>query len=343
MTWMDEIAQQPEALRAFCARVADDMQPLSRALHRRAYHRVVLTGMGSSYYACHLLAAYLRRNGVACCELDTSELLLEGASHITEDALLIVVSQSGESPEVLQLIQRLSGFENVICVTNYPASRLYRCGATPMLIHAGTEYFSSTKSYTNTLAALACLGVMLAEPKSTDALVQAFEEAAAEMEAMLGMRERIEAASAFLSKARGVVCVGSGYSYANASHLEIICEEVMRLYASRYTAGQFIHGPIELIGGGFMGLLLDSAPETNTLHDGIANSIHAYGGSVFTVTNRADVAEDESQFVWRIRALHPLAAPLVEIIPVELAINHLVLKRGGRPGCITRVVKRMAL
>ena len=105
---MAEIAGQPDALRragSALAEQADQVRQLRAAV--RSAGSVLFTGMGSSYDACYPAATALSARGVSCSMLDTAELLHFRLPALRPDTLLVCVSQSGESAELVRLVERL--------------------------------------------------------------------------------------------------------------------------------------------------------------------------------------------------------------------------------------------
>src|SRR5207344_212849 len=103
-----EIAGQPDALRRAADAVADQRTVL-RAVADRAGGLTVFTGMGSSYDACYPAVNELARRGIVAGHVDAAELVHFRSPALPSASLLVVVSQSGESAEVVRLVESLSG------------------------------------------------------------------------------------------------------------------------------------------------------------------------------------------------------------------------------------------
>ena len=71
------------------------------------WQRVILTGMGSSYHALHPLLLGLLGHGIPAQMVETSELIHHAAGLIAPEALIVAVSQSGASVEILELMKQL--------------------------------------------------------------------------------------------------------------------------------------------------------------------------------------------------------------------------------------------
>lgn len=345
--FMDEIRQQPGVLKDFIKlayQETEQEKALEEILKDRKNPHIVLTGMGSSLYACYIVRNILQSKGIHVSVFESFELQMAAPDFFTADTVVIAVSQSGESLEVLELLEKLPKQVPIIGVTNYPNSRLYRNTKLSFGIYAGTEYLTSTKSYTNTLAAMLVLAYRLAGygEEAHAELRSNMELCSQKMEELINDENLGKAVAGFISDINFLVCVGSNFSYVSASHSEVIAEEAGRFHASRFTPAQFVHGPIELIERGFGAVVYDFDRQYSDKCDVVRENILHYGGKVLLVTNRTDVQKQDNQLVCVIDHKDIATAVLLEIMPLELAIESLRKMRGDDAGHLTRVVKRIA-
>ena len=347
LTFMDEVRQQPSVLRQFVEKAYSDRELQSAIVERlqgKKRPHIIFTGMGSSLFACYVATKFLQRKGILALTVESLELQKMPGSFFSEDTVVVAVSQSGESPEVIELLRMLPKEVLVISVTNYPKSQLYCMTELAFQIYAGTEYFTSTKTYTNTLAAMLLLAYRIAgcsEEECGD-LLSGMERCCGEMERMIENEALGRDISEFISDIEFLICVGSGYSYTTACHSEIVVEEAGKIYSSCYTPAQFIHGPIELIQPGFGTIIYDFDAQYSAKCDEVRENVLRYGGKVLLITNRTDVEQRENQMVCVINHEDPVTSILLEIIPLELGIDSLCSSRGVATGHLARVVKRIA-
>src|SRR5690348_11169262 len=117
----DEISQQPAALsglRKFYASPGAIPSKGLRGLTESWPPTVVFTGMGASLYAAYPAQAYLTEQGVRALVWETAELLHHHLKVLGPDTLLVVVSQSGETVEIVELLKNLPAKARVLAVTN---------------------------------------------------------------------------------------------------------------------------------------------------------------------------------------------------------------------------------
>src|SRR3954452_17270959 len=126
--YLSDILSQPEALRATLRGLQHTgvFDEITGACHADRFARVVLTGMGSSYFGLHPLSIELGARGWTPLMVETSELIHYYPQLLAPSTLVIAVSQSGESVEMVRMLEQNAGKATVIGVTNHADSALAR-------------------------------------------------------------------------------------------------------------------------------------------------------------------------------------------------------------------------
>ena len=150
-------------------------QRFAQRLTDQTLKRVLLTGMGSSFHALYPLRLALIAQGIQTEMFETSELIHFAPRLLSPDTLVVAVSQSGRSAEILQLLDLIHKDAPLIGVTNTPDSPLAQKSSAVLLTRAGEEYSVSCKTYVAGLAALLLLGDLLTgrDPAETIAVIRA--------------------------------------------------------------------------------------------------------------------------------------------------------------------------
>ena len=150
-----DLMAQPAALDATLAWLASEgrWRGVCDFLRGRPWQRIVLTGMGSSYYSLHPLSVALIDAGFAPVTLETAELVHYALRLCDEDTLIVTVSQSGGSAETLRLLE-VNQRSTILGVTNTPQSRLAEAAHHVLSTQAGPEFSVSCKTYVTALLAL---------------------------------------------------------------------------------------------------------------------------------------------------------------------------------------------
>ena len=260
--------------------------------------------------------------------VETSELLHYQRPLVGPGSLLVVVSQSGRSAEVVRLLEEARGRATVVAVTNTPDGPLAREAEATLLTHAGTESTVSCKTWVTAQMALQWLaGVLGGEDREAvrAALGAAAGAAAGYLE---GWRAHVEALGRELLGVRDVFVLGRGPSLAAVGTGGLILKESTHRHAEGMSSAAFRHGPIEMIGDAVFVLVYAGPARTRGLNERIVADVRAAGGRA------ALVSEDAEAPAWRLPFSEPLR-PLLELLPVEMMTLALAARDGREAGRFT--------
>jgi glucosamine--fructose-6-phosphate aminotransferase (isomerizing) len=260
-----EIREQAEVL----ARLVRDGRPacelIALQIRERAPRYVVIAARGSSdnaaRYAQYLFGAH---NRLPVCLATPSLFTLYEAGPNLAGALVLGVSQSGRSPDIVAVVEagRRDGALTV-AITNEPDSPLARAAEHVLALGAGPERaVAATKTYTASLGALAMLSAAL------EAAGGRWQELARLPELVtrtLAANEALEQRVVRYRYAEQFVVVGRGFNYSTAFEIALKMKETSYLVAEPYSPADLLHGPVAMIDRGFPALLV--APSGRTLPD----------------------------------------------------------------------------
>ncbi|WP_299025330.1 SIS domain-containing protein [uncultured Thermanaerothrix sp.] len=329
--YIDDILAQAESLRdALEGFDPQSLEVVARFVKAGNYDRVILTGMGASYYGAYPAWLKLCGLGLPVALWDTAELLHYGLPQVSSRTLLWVISQSGESAEVHRLLERLATHRAglLIGVTNHPSSTLARAADIILPLHAGTEHTVSTRTYINTLAVtLLAAAALLGE--SLSAWKEILWQGQAAMEAYLkawpqhlaGLRDQV-------GRLNRLFLLGRGPSLASAQEGALVLKEAAKFPAEGMGAAQFRHGPLEIVEPGIGVWLFGGSQVTYALNRALGLEIQDYGGQVTWLS-----PTPAEGLPWLpLPAVPEAALPLVEILPVQ-ALSVVLAEAGARePG-----------
>ncbi|HEY0388215.1 MAG TPA: SIS domain-containing protein [Gaiellales bacterium] len=317
-----EIAGQPEAVRR-AGRALEVQAPAVGRLRESVESGglIVFTGMGSSYDACYPVVTTLAGRGVDCWMLDTAELLHFRMAALRPGGLLVCVSQSGESAELVRLVEQLPQPRPILAtVTNGPSNTLAHAADIPLDTGAGEEHGPSTMTFA---AALAVLDAVTGDPP--------VERAAREMERLLAEPDALaERLAAWIDGRPTLALVGRGSARAAAEMGALTLKEAARFPAESLQAAQFRHGPLELAGPRLAVMVIATEPRTRDLELGLARELGGAGAAVLVVSQDGE-APDGCESV----AVGPLEeglAAAAATIPAQLLAWRLARSRGLTPG-----------
>lgn len=333
MKLLEEIQEQPRVLQQWleskweqAAQIADVIRAKQQA---GEIDFVLLAARGTSDHA-GVYAQYLwgARNGLPVALAAPSLYSLYGHGPRVKHALVVGISQSGQSPDVVGVIEagRAQG-ALTLAITNAPDSPLAQRADFSLDIGAGQEKsIAATKTYTAELLALAALSVALeGDADAHNALLQ-IPDAVARAVALQPAVQEIAREYRALQEC---IVLGRGYNYASALEWALKLKELCYVLADPYSVADFQHGPVAVVEPGFPVLAI--APRGAALREILPFLEHL----------RADlnarllvISDDDDALRLGNASLHLPAdvpewlSPLVSIIPAQLFCYHLALAKG---------------
>ena len=299
--------------------------------------------MGSSYDACYPAVTELAASGRVAVTVDSAELLHFRSRMLDERSLLVVVSQSGESAEVVGLVAAMSAGSDrpsVVSVTNGVDNTLARLADFAFDTSAGQETGPSTMTFAGALVVLATLGRALAGDPVAQVVPQIVLEAgraAAAIGMLLDDASLPDRLADVVDGHEAVVILGRGPARAAAEMGALTIKEAAGLPVESLQTAQFRHGPLELAGPGLAALIIATEPETRMLDLNLASELVAAGSSVLLVTQ--EHVEVAGATVVELGPLDRAIAPAVSVVPAQLIAWRLAARSGREPGSYYRASK----
>lgn len=325
-----ELEEQPDVLMRCVQQAQRDMaelEPLIERLRQGDLKRVLFSGMGGSLAAAHPCALRLIEHHIPAFVVESSELLYYQQALITPETLIVLISQSGYSVEVVRLLNKIPAETPIIGITNDSTSPLALRSTALLTLQAGTEQTVSTKTYTATVALLHLLGTILTD----DTVEDSIDDVRRVAEAIRVGLPRWEAGA---SKAVQVnkmptyaVFLGRGLSRASALTGALIVKETAKFPTEGMTSGQFRHGPIEAVQPGVTVVMFTSPGRTDVLHAPLSERIASLGGHVISIG-----APLPGAVTIEIPDFGEMLSPLLEIIPVQYLAARWADERGFEIG-----------
>jgi glucosamine--fructose-6-phosphate aminotransferase (isomerizing) len=300
--------------------------------------RVTIVACGTSYYAGLVAKYWFERFARVPVDIDVASEFRYRDPVLEKDGLSLFISQSGETADTLAALQhaRAEG-QTIAVVVNVPTSSMARQADLLLPTHAGPEIgVASTKAFTCQLAVLAALAANLARAKgrmSADeekAIVGHLQEAPAALNAALSHDEDIAAMAHLIVPARDVLYLGRGPDYPMALEGALKLKEISYIHAEGYAAGEMKHGPIALIDELVPVIVL--APSGPLFEKTVSNmqEVRARGGKIVLISDAKGIAAAGEGCMATIEMpeVHPLIAPLVYAVPVQLLAYHVAVLKG---------------
>ena len=334
--YVRDILDQPRAVERTLEHLetTSALEALARRLREGERERVVLTGMGSSYLGLVPLRVRLVEAGLAPVTVEASELLHYQRGLLHERTLLVLVSQSGRSAEILRLLDLVRGTGvATLAVTNTADSPLAREATACVLTDAGEESTVSCKTYLAAQAALAWLAEVLAGGDRDAARAALAATVAGVAGYLASWREHVEWLAARLDGVRAVFYTGRGPSLAAAGAAGLITKESTHRPAEGMSGAAFRHGPMEMLDAFVFVLAFAGSERTRSLVETLVADVRAAGARAILA------AEDAPEPALRLPAVGELARPVVELLPVEMITLAIAALDGREAGRFERVAK----
>lgn len=286
---------------------------------------VVTCARGSSDHAATFAKYVIETQlGYVTASASPSTISLYRTSQHLDGSLYIVISQSGESPDLVRCAEaaRQAG-ALVVAMTNTENSALAAVAELAIPLHAGAEHsVAATKSF---LASLTAILQFVAQWKNDGVLLRALAAMPAALRAAFALDWSPLVAG--LKDAEHLFVLGRGLMLAAAQEAALKFKETCALHAEAFSTAEVRHGPMALVGTGFPVLLFAQADPA--LPDALktAHQFRARGAHVWTAAP-GDVHSDALPLV---ATPHPLCAPLLAVQSFYRMVNLLALARGHDP------------
>jgi glucosamine--fructose-6-phosphate aminotransferase (isomerizing) len=326
-----EIEEQPDVL----ARLLRDGWPeVVRAAEQiRAFKPewVIIASRGTSdnaaRYAQYLFGAH-HQLGVALAA--PSLITLYGVAPRLDRALTIGISQSGQSPDVVSVVEaaRQQGGAT-LAITNDPKSPLAAAAKSCVRLGTGEERaVAATKTYTGELMALAMLSVALDGSASRREELQyvPVAVAAALATARAGMDHL---ASAYRNEQRFVV-IGRGFNYCTAHEIALKMKETSYVVAEPYSVADLLHGPVAMIDEGFP-IVLAAPSGLGSDVEKLLAVVEKRGARLIALSDRAEVLERAHSRIALPTGVPEWLSPIVTIAPGQVFARSLAIAKGHDP------------
>lgn len=335
--FLTEILEQPRSLGETLDYYtgADGLKTLENIaglFEKENFRQIIFTGMGSSYFASYAAACLFNSLGFQSFAMNTSELLYYNLSLITGSTLLVCISQSGESIEIVKLLKVLPPNFCCVGVSNEEKSFLSTKAKETLLSKAGKEEMTSTKTYTSITLLMFILGWSLAKKWNKEKIIEV-QTLIADFSILLdGYSHTEPEESEFLGEIDFVQFIGRGPSFSSACQSELMFKEAAQIASAGTLGGEFRHGPMEMVKTGFKSILFAADGITYQQSIKMAADIVKYNGKVVLITNKAPELADPNIKIVLINQPDEYFFAIQNIVPVQLMVNHIALAKGLDPG-----------
>ncbi|WP_088307639.1 glutamine--fructose-6-phosphate transaminase (isomerizing) [Novosphingobium sp. B 225] len=300
--------------------------------------RVTIVACGTSYYAGMVAKYWLEQFARLPADIDFASEFRYREPVLEPGGLALFISQSGETADTLAALRHCKAAgQTIAVVVNVPTSSMAREADLLLPTHAGPEIgVASTKAFSCQLAVLAAFAANMAVKRGRmdraeeAEVVKHLLEAPASLNAALNHDDEIAAMAHLIAPARDVLYLGRGQDYPLALEGALKLKEISYIHAEGYASGEMKHGPIALIDEAVPVIVL--APSGPLFEKTVSNmqEVRARGGKIVLISDREglDEAGEGCLATIEMPKVHPLIAPLVYAVPVQLLAYHVACVKG---------------
>jgi glucosamine--fructose-6-phosphate aminotransferase (isomerizing) len=340
-----EIHEQPRALTdtLLLAVAQDHIQPewfgFDAAAVLSQVNAVTFLACGTSFHAAKVATYWLEEIAGIPAHAEIASEYRYRTSVPNPDALVVTISQSGETADTLAALNHAKelGQDKTLTICNVPESALTRASRLKFLTRAGPEIgVASTKAFTTQLAGLFLLTLVLAKlrgrltPEQEAAHLAALRSLPNKVQQALALEPQVEAWSQRFANKHHALFLGRGVHYPIALEGALKLKEISYIHAEAYPAGELKHGPLALVDEDMP--VVTIAPNDQLIEKLKSNlqEVRARGGELYVFAD-GDVHIEESAYVHVIRLPGghngPLS-PILHTVPLQMLSYHAALQKG---------------
>ncbi len=298
---------------------------------------VTIVACGTSFYAASVARYWIEELVGIPCQVEIASEFRYRPLAVLPQSLFVTISQSGETADTLAALRiaKNAGFFATLTICNVPTSSLVRESDLALMIKAGTEVgVASTKAFTAQLTDLMLMTILLGRrhglAKELEAdLVGALHSLQAWIDQVLDLDQSIlEIAEHFVEKNHALF-LGRGTMFPVAMEGALKLKEISYIHAEGYPAGELKHGPLALVDDDMP--VIAVAPNNDLLEKLQSNlqEVRARGGQLYVFAAQgSDFREAPGITLVTLPDVHPLLAPIVYVVPLQLLSYHVAVLKG---------------
>jgi glucosamine--fructose-6-phosphate aminotransferase (isomerizing) len=289
---------------------------------------IYITGSGTSYHSALLAKHIFAKLAKMRIEPVISSEFQYVLDFIDKDSVILAISQSGETADVLNSVKHAKELgTKILSIVNISTSSLARISDSFLTVNCGPEIgVAATKSFTGQLSVFykvidkLCNGAIGMNSKG-----QAIESA---IELLLSSEEQTIRIADLLKDTRDIYILGKSLHFPIALEGALKIKELTYIHAEGIAAGEIKHGPLALIDNNSIVIVIN--PRDNTYDDVLSNAheIKARGATIIGISNESEEVYD---YFIKLPNFDSILYPLIEIIPLQLLAYHLALKKNADP------------
>lgn len=334
---LKEIFEQPTSVfNAFRGRLSDELSSArlgGLSVHLsdlRKAKKIHLIGCGTSWHAGIIGKYIIETLARIPVEIEYASEYRYRNPIISEDTIVFVISQSGETADTLAALKEAKAKGALVFgITNVVGSSIARETNGGVYIHAGSEIgVASTKAFTSQVTVLFLLGLLLGRmkhlsPIDGSAYINELKQIPDKIQQILNQNDKIRDIAESIKNSTNALYLGRGFEYPVALEGALKLKEISYIHAEGYPAAEMKHGPIALIDENMPVIAI--CPK-DALYDKVFSNlqeVNARKGRIISIANEndKDIASLSESVIYIPETL-PALRPLLTVIPLQLLAYH---------------------
>ena len=321
---LKEIYEQPDTIFRAGEKTTDAIE--KTADYIRHAKNIYVTGSGTSYNSALIAKQILSKYAKIKAEPIMSSELQFSPDTVEENSIIIAISQSGESADVLEAV-KIGKQSNckIIAIVNLMTSSLAREADVVIGMNCGPEIgVAATKSFTSQLVIL----YKIVQKLSNDEITINFDNFSKSIFKILEDTKKIQEIAKDLKDVSDIYILGRGINYPIAIESALKLKELTYIHAEGIAGGELKHGPLALMDSTVFVIIIN--PNDSTYSDTLtsAREIKARGAKIIGVS---DIKSDVYDYWIEIPKIDEVLYPISEIIPIQLLSYYAALEKDTDP------------
>jgi glucosamine--fructose-6-phosphate aminotransferase (isomerizing) len=335
-----EIFEQPTAISNTMSDIEKIDFDLFGATHEewKSINQILILACGTSYYSACVAKYWIESLACISTQVEIASEYRYRVSVPNPEALVVVVSQSGETADTLAALRHAKslGHHKTLAICNVASSAMMRETIWKFQTKAGVEIgVASTKAFTTQLLGLYLLALSLSKlGNGSEKIDELFEfnrlrHLPAALNAVLALEPQVIAWSQQFSKYKNALFLGRGMHYPIALEGALKLKEISYIHAEAYPAGELKHGPLALVDEHMP--VVTVAPNDELLEKLKSNmqEVQARGGQLYVFADaHTNIQSGDGVHVIRMPENYGNLSPILHVVPLQLLAYHTALVIG---------------
>ncbi len=320
---LKEIFEQPSTILKSSEKFDEEITKIAKFLNTDK--SIYITGSGSSYNSALIAKQIFSKYGKIKMEPIISSELQFSPDSIDDNSILIAISQSGESADVLDAV-KIAKEKNckIFSIVNLSTSTLVRESDISVGMNCGPEIgVAATKSFTSQLVILN----KILQKSVIDYQIN-FKKISDNISEILENTKQIQKIASELKDISDIYVLGRGLNFPIASEAALKLKELTYIHAEGIPGGELKHGPLALMDSNVYVIIINPSDSTYTDTLTSAREIKARGAKIIGIS---DIQSDIYDHWIQIPKTDEASYPITEIIPIQLLAYYAAVEKETDP------------